>query len=75
MASSGADTDERSARRADLRTRLIVSAAAKKSPHRVFPALQSPLPLIGKRQFSSLRASHRVPIIQNSKPFTVNEEP
>src|SRR5580692_5070913 len=74
VASRGADADERAARRTNLRTRLIVSAPAKKSAKAALPALQSPLPLIRKRQFSSLRATHRVPIIQNSQLFTVNEE-
>ncbi len=75
VAPRGADADERSARRANLRARLIISALTKKSAKAALPALQSLLPLIRKRQFSSLRATHRVPIIQNSQLFTVNEEP
>ena len=74
VAARGADADQCSTSGADLRTRLVVSAATKESPHRTFPALQPPLPLIGLRQFSSLRAAHRVPIIQNPQLFTRNEE-
>src|ERR1700722_9836485 len=75
MTPRGANADERAARRADLRSRLVASASCKKSPYRTLPAPQPPLPLIGKRQFSSLRVTHRVPIIQNSQLFTRNEEP
>src|SRR5580658_1904577 len=46
VATSCADADQRSASRADLRTRLITSAAAaKKSASTVLPAIQTPLPL------------------------------
>ena len=64
----GVDSDERAARRANLRTTLLfASTSAKKPPRKILPALQTLLPHIRKRQFSSLRATHRVPIIQNSR--------
>src|SRR5882762_6593171 len=65
MAARRADSDQRSARGADFRPRLLV-AAAEQSAHRVLPFSRAPLPSIGKRQFSSLRPAHRVPIIPKS---------
>src|SRR5580692_8389934 len=74
VAPRGADADERAACRANLRPGLLLPSTAKKSPQHALPSLQTLLPHIRKRQFSSLRAAHRIPIIQNSQLFTVNQE-
>ena len=67
VAARHVDSDQRSTRRAYFRARLLV--AAEESAHRIFPFFHAPLPSVGKRQFSSLRPAHRVPIIPKSPRF------
>jgi hypothetical protein len=62
------DSDQRIAGRTYFRPWLLV-AAAEKSAHGILPFFHPPLPPIGKRQFSSLRPAHRVPIIPKSSRF------
>jgi hypothetical protein len=54
VAAGGVDADERAARGADLRARILI-ATAEESAHGVFPAVEAVLPLIGERQLSSGR--------------------
>jgi hypothetical protein len=54
VAAGGVDTDESAAHRTDAWAGLLL-AASKKSTEFGFPAIQSRLPTIGKRQRSSLR--------------------
>src|SRR6266403_1723734 len=50
----------------ELGTRLLVATAAERILQRGLPAVEPILPLIGKRQLSSLRHSQSVPIIPKS---------
>ena len=68
VAARRVDSNQRSARRTNLRPRLLL-AAAEESAHRILPFFHAPLPPIRKRQFSSLRPTHRVPIIPKSPRF------
>jgi hypothetical protein len=54
MAACGADAHQRATRRTNLGTRLFVSAT-EETTDRVLPPFDAILPLIGKRQQSSLR--------------------
>jgi hypothetical protein len=53
----GVDADERAARGADLRARVLIATAAEETAHGVFPAGEAVLPLIGKGQWVSLRVT------------------
>src|SRR5713226_7932760 len=68
VAARRADSDQRSACRAEFRTRRLL-ASAEKSTYCICPFFHAPLPPIRKRQFSSLRPAHRVPIIPKSPRF------
>src|SRR6266436_2962247 len=68
MATRCADSHQRSAGGTNFRTRLLF-AAAEKSAHSALPFFHAHLPLIRKRQFSSLRPANGVPIIQKSPLF------
>src|SRR6266700_3742099 len=63
------DSHERAAGGTNFRARLLLLAAAEKSAHRGLPFFHSPLPPVGKRQFSSLRPANSVPIIPKSPRF------
>src|SRR5713226_8545800 len=62
------DSHERAAGGTNFRARLLL-LAAEKSAHRGLPFFHSPLPPVGKRQFSSLRPANSVPIIPKSPRF------
>src|SRR5882724_7256934 len=68
VAARRVNSDQRVAGRANFGPRLLV-ASAKKRAQGIFPFFHAPLPPIGKRQFSSLRPAHRVPIIPKSPRF------
>jgi hypothetical protein len=65
MATRRVNAHQCSARGADFGPGRLI-APTKQPTHGVSPAFYPHLPLIGKRQFSSLRPAHRVPIIPKS---------
>ena len=65
VAAIGVDADEGAARGAELRT--FFAGAAEHVAKDLLPAREAYLPMIGKGQPSSLRASDRIPIIPETR--------
>src|SRR6267142_1075258 len=66
VATGGINSYQRAAVWTELGTRLLVATTTKHILQSGFPAVEPILPLIGKRQLSSLRHSRSVPIIPKS---------
>src|SRR5712692_7124446 len=72
VAEGDVDADEGAAGGTEFGARLSF-AAAEETAQRSFPAIDAPLPTIGKRQDSSLRAVESVPIIPKSRRRSYSE--